>query len=194
MTQLDPSLRRARVVVIGDSSVGKTSILAALAGGGFNPYELNTVGANWQLYVEEVKGERIELQIWDTAGQERFRSLGPLYYRNATAGLVVYDITNSESFRSVPGWVDAFTSVVGTGAAVFLVGNKCDLVDKREVAFDEAAEWARERGFDFVETSARTADGIAHLFQTVAERVASMRYRVSATHEVTAEKEQSSCC
>jgi small GTP-binding protein len=174
---------RSRVVAVGDSSVGKTSILTTLMGDTFNPYEPNTVKANWHLHTEEVHGERIEMQIWDTAGQERYRSLGPLYYRNAVAAVVVYDITSRESFEGVAVWVDAFKAVAGADGAVFLVGNKTDLEDKRAISFEEGAELAKERQYEFYETSAKTADGVADLFRAVGARAASLRKRVAVTEE-----------
>jgi small GTP-binding protein len=168
----DPAAVRARVVVVGDSSVGKTSLLAVLMGDGFNAFEQNTVGANWHLRVQEAGGRRVELQIWDTAGQERYRSLGPLYYRTAAAAVVVFDVSSRASFASVGPWADAVTAVAGAETVVVVVGNKADLADAREVQFQDGAEWARERGFDFAETSAKTAEGVQQLFDLVAERVA----------------------
>jgi small GTP-binding protein len=173
--------RRSRVVAVGDSSVGKTSILTALMGDTFNPYEQNTVGANWHLHTEDIQGERIELQIWDTAGQERYRSLGPLYYRNAVVAIAVYDVTNRESFDSLPGWIDAFRAVAGANGGVFVVGNKIDLEDKRQIPFDQASEWARSRQYEFYETSAKTEDGVKDLFRSVAAQVASLHRQVTVT-------------
>jgi small GTP-binding protein len=188
-----PPPTRPRVITIGDSSVGKTSIINALIGNGFNPYEQSTIGANWHFYVEIVKGEPVELQLWDTAGQERYRSLVSVYYRNSVAVLVVYDITNRDSFKSVPGWIEAFRSVAGTENAVFVVGNKSDLRDRRTVTFEEASEWAQEMGFDFFETSARTSDGISLLFQVVAERVRQLQCTGSDTNAVTTTT-NTGCC
>jgi small GTP-binding protein len=184
---------RPRVVVIGDSSVGKTSILTTLVGDDFNLYEQNTIGANWHLQTEDVNGEHVELQIWDTAGQERYRSLGPLYYRNAVAGIVVYDITNRGSFQSIPGWIDSFRSIAGTETVIFVVGNKCDLADRRQVPFEEASDWAKEREFDFFETSAKTSDGIEKLFQKVAGRIWNLQNQGSVTSTLTPQT-GSGCC
>jgi small GTP-binding protein len=184
---------RSRVVVVGDSSVGKTSILTSLMGDTFNPYEQNTVGANWHLHTEEFQGERIQLQIWDTAGQERYRSLGPLYYRNAVVAIVVYDITNPESFGSLSGWIDAYRAVAGPNGCVFVVGNKTDLEANRQVTFDEASDWAKVRGYVFYETSAKTAYGVTNLFRAVAAQVAASRKQIAGMEEPKA-LESKGCC
>lgn len=165
----NPLLVHGRVVAIGDASVGKTSILNRLMEQKFDPYEQSTVGANWQLYVREVGGYRVEIQIWDTAGQEKFRSLGPLYYRSSVGAIVVYDVTNRASFRSVEEWIENFTNVAGTEVVVMLVGNKCDLTEQREVTAKEALDWARPRGYAVYETSAKTGENIESVFEALAE-------------------------
>jgi small GTP-binding protein len=121
MTQAGPF--RARVVIIGDSSVGKTSLLSSLLGSAFNPHTEPTVGANWQSYTPPNRPNALQLQLWDTAGQERYRSLGPLYYRGAVGGVVVYDVTNRCSFDNVRTWISAFQNTAGTEAALIVVGN-----------------------------------------------------------------------
>jgi small GTP-binding protein len=162
----------SRIILIGDSSVGKTSILTTLTGDQFNPSERSTIGANWHLLIEEINGERIELQIWDTAGQECYRSLGPLYYRSAVAGIVVFDVTNQASFSNVNTWINAFRATAGKDVPIFLVGNKIDLVNQRVIGFDDANQFANEQNFEFFETSAKVCHGIRELFHAVAEKVA----------------------
>jgi small GTP-binding protein len=168
-----------RVVAIGASSVGKTSLVSAAMERPFKAFEQNTVGANWHLYATTVDGAPFQLQIWDTAGQERYRALGPLYYRHAAAALAVFDLTSRESFVALPGWVGAFHAVAGPAALVFVVGNKGDLADNRQVAAGEALEWAAGAGrnYPYCETSAKTGQGVAALFQAVADAVARMPRR-----------------
>jgi small GTP-binding protein len=184
---------RPRVVAIGDSSVGKTSILTRLMGDPFNPYESNTVGANWHLHTTEVQGEPVELQIWDTAGEERYRSLGPLYYRNAVAAVAVYDVTSRGSFENVSSWIDAYRAVAGPDGLVFVVGNKTDLQDKRVVAFEEGLDWAQERRYEFCETSAQSNEGIEDLFKAVAEKVRTVPVPVFRTAQAE-QPRPSKCC
>jgi small GTP-binding protein len=179
-----------RVVLIGDPSVGKTSILTALIGDQFNPFEQNTITANWHLHIEEVNSERVELQIWDTAGQECYRSIGPLYYRLAVAGIVVFDVTSLTSFANVRSWVTAFHEAAGTNVSVFLVGNKIDLVDQRLVQFDDASQFANEQKHTSFETSARSCIGIHELFQAVAEKVARKEIVTSGIPALNREEEK----
>jgi small GTP-binding protein len=159
------------VVAVGDSCVGKTSLISVALGEPFNAFEPNTIGANWHLYSTTVMGAACELQIWDTAGQERYRTLGPLYYRNAVAGIVVYDITSRSSFENISRWIDSLLGVAGTSVRVFVVGNKKDLTEERIVSYDEGLAWtnSRDRNYHFAETSAKTGEGVTTLFQTIAE-------------------------
>jgi small GTP-binding protein len=156
---------------MGNSSVGKTSLINRAMGFEFNHKEDPTIGASWHLFSTTVGGELVEFQLWDTAGQERYRALGPLYYRSAVAGLVVYDITARGSFEAVQSWINAFTEAAGTSAIVIVVGNKADLDTRREVTEREGGEWAESRGLDWFEASAKTGQNIAAVFERMAERV-----------------------
>jgi small GTP-binding protein len=172
-----------RVVIVGDSSVGKTSLVSVAMGEVFNALQTNTVGADWHVYTTFVSGEQFEFQIWDTAGQERYRTIGPLYYRNALAAIAVYDISSRETFVDLYRWIDAVIAVAGPSTLMFVVGNKADVDDnqgQRKVTFDEGEEWAKapERNYLFFETSAKTGQGVTLLFQTVAEMLA-----VQAQHQ-----------
>jgi small GTP-binding protein len=163
-----------RVVLIGDASVGKTSLLNQLVSRQFDLRETATIAANYQIYVEEVDGIKIELQIWDTAGQEKFRSLGPIYYRNASAAIVVYDVTNRQSFDNIADWISAFVDVAGIRPIIAIVGNKSDITEKA-VAVHEAREWASSKGYCTYQTSAKTNEGVKELFQGLAKELVRMR-------------------
>jgi small GTP-binding protein len=156
-----------RVVILGESSVGKTSIINRLVNKEFNPVEQATVGAAFLLHQEKVDGFAIEMQIWDTAGQEKYKSLSPIYCRGAAAAVVAFDITNHRSFEKLDDWATLVTEVAGADTAIFIVANKCDLsptVDEREI---EA--WIASRGFTLVRTSAKTGEGVTELSTAVAE-------------------------
>jgi small GTP-binding protein len=187
---------RARVVITGDSSVGKTSLLSSLLGGAFNPYTEPTVGANWQSYTPAAQQDSVQLQIWDTAGQERYRSLGPLYYRGAVGCVIVYDVTNRCSFESIPTWVTAFQNAAGTEAIILIVGNKCDLEQVRDVTKDEASDWARRNGFPYFEASAKTGENVTLVFDDLAEKVAAGPRRLGSVQEqmTVREDDSSGCC
>ena len=166
--QISTESFQCRIVIIGDTSVGKTSILNQLIEQTFQEYEQSTVGANYQLYVEEIDGKKVEIQIWDTAGQEKFKSLGPIYYRNARGAAVVFDVTNRNTFDDLSEWINAFREVAGTDTAIFIVANQIDRVDARTVDSDEVKKWADSNGYRVFETSAKTGVGVKELFHEIA--------------------------
>jgi small GTP-binding protein len=166
---------RCRVVAIGNESVGKTSIINRLIDDGFDSAEQPTVGADWQLFVHTVDCDRVELQIWDTAGQEKFRSLGPLYYRDAVAAVAVFDVTNRASFDELGWWVSEFVGVAVAHAVVVVAANKCDLEDEKVVTEAQARDWAAQRGFMLYETSAKTGQNILQMFRALAESAAHLQ-------------------
>jgi small GTP-binding protein len=156
-----------RIVVIGDASVGKTSILNRLVDQRFEDRERPTIGANYQLWIDQIDDLKVELQIWDTAGQEKFRSLGPIYFRNAIGALVVYDVTNRQSFEDIEEWISAFSEVAEPGALIVLIGNKSDILPHAVLA-DEAKQWASAQGMEWFQTSAKTGEGIREMFAAYA--------------------------
>jgi small GTP-binding protein len=161
-----------RVVTIGDSSVGKTSIVKKFIRDTFDPTEKNTVGALYDTFTDKVNGRDIEVQIWDTAGQEQYRSLSPVYFRSAAAALLVFDITNRLSFENLDEWLTSFRNAGTDKALLFLIGNKSDLEESRKVDAQEGKDWAGRHECEFLETSARTGDGIKDLFKRVVARLA----------------------
>jgi small GTP-binding protein len=162
-----------RVVTIGDSWVGKSSIVNRLSQTDFDPNEPPTVGSTFILHTEEVQHMRIQLQIWDTAGQERFRSLGPVYYRSAVAGILVFDLTNTESFHNLERWATTFLDVAGPKALIMVLGNKSDLAGEIVVTDDEAKGWANQRDYLYFSTSAKTGENIAEAIKTLAGEIVS---------------------
>jgi small GTP-binding protein len=156
--------------MIGDASVGKTSLLNRLIEHRFNELEMSTIGANYQVYTDEVDGVTMGLQIWDTAGQEKFRALGPIYFRKARGAVIVFDVTNEKSFEALEEWISMFLDVAGTDTKLVLIGNKCDVKEGR-IAIDEAKDWAEKRGLQLFQTSARTGDGVAEPFRYLAKEL-----------------------
>ena len=185
IAETDSYVLHGRVVVIGDPSVGKTSILNQLIDRNFNPYEHSTVGANYQLYTQDVDGVRVEIQIWDTAGQEKFKSLGPIYFRNSIGALAVYDITNLDSFNNLQEWIRSFIEVAGSDVIICIVGNKCDL-SQRVVTQEDATKLFKSssnlENYFFFETSAKTGYGINELFENLAKELVKFK---SSSEEVT---------
>jgi small GTP-binding protein len=184
-TALSNSSIHVRVVVIGDSTVGKTSILSYLISRTFSRHQAPTVVSNFHYFTDDVKGIGVELQIWDTAGQEKFRSLGPIYFRNAGAAIAVYDRTSRESFNHLTEWIDAFTETAGYQAVIAIAGNKLDLPDP-QVDLTEAQEWAQMHNYILFETSALTGAGIHDLFRALVDgilRLSSNEKRVKLQSE-----------
>lgn len=191
-----------RVVTIGDTSVGKTSIITRLTQGRFNENEKTTIGAMFLLHQEKVDGMTLDMQIWDTAGQEKFKSLGPIYYRGAVAAIVVFDWTSEASFTNVGAWIKEFTESSGTDPSIILIGNKIDLESECQVDPDEAQRYATENGYLLFKTSAATGSGIQEAFTGVAKEIRSkMRLeKVDETKQANIRGEpmetetSSSCC
>ncbi|EAX94824.1 small GTP-binding protein, putative [Trichomonas vaginalis G3] len=174
---------QCRVVVIGDSSVGKTSILNRIVQSPFNPYELSTVGANYQVINREENGQKLEIHIWDTAGQEKFRSLSPIYFRNSIGAIAVYDQSNKSSYENLEMWINMFTEIAGTESIIVVAANKCDLVNNCEISLEEATKWCHANNFEIFQTSASNGLGIDELFDHLVKEL----YRVINTKRLTSD-------
>lgn len=161
----------AKVVVLGAQGVGKTSLVVRYIGKMFNHHISPTIGASFFTCKINVEDTRVKLQVWDTAGQERFRSMAPMYYRNANAALLVFDITSHESFEAVMGWVKELQRNVEEPLVLNLVGNKTDLVAQRQVTKDEAVQYALNIGGSYFESSALQDHGVEELFLDTALRI-----------------------
>ncbi|XP_078457282.1 ras-related protein Rab-33B-like [Lampetra planeri] len=170
-----------KIIVIGDSNVGKTCLTFRFCGGLFPERTEATIGVDFRERTVELEGERIKLQLWDTAGQERFRkSMVSHYYRNAHAVVFVYDVTSRPSFLSLPSWLaECERHLSSSDAPRVLVGNKCDLKDKVEVPTSLAQKFADAHGMAHFETSAKeqegTGDHAEAIFLTLAHRLRSQR-------------------
>ncbi|ENN81183.1 ras-related protein Rab-39B [Dendroctonus ponderosae] len=165
-----------RLILIGDSTVGKSSLLKYFTDGKFAEVSDPTVGVDFFARLIEVKdGTRIKLQLWDTAGQERFRSITKSYYRNSVGALLVYDICNMSSFEHVPQWMTEARRHIEPHRPVFaLVGCKADLVNnggQREVSREEAKTFADSHGLFYVETSAKNGLNVEEAFRSVTQEV-----------------------
>jgi small GTP-binding protein len=191
--------RSFRTVTIGDSSVGKTSLVNKFIRNRFDPHEKNTIGALYDCYTEDYNGQSIEVQIWDTAGQEQYRSLSPVYFKSAAAALLVFDLTNPTSFTNVNEWLASFRTASPERALIFLVGNKTDLEDGRAVGKEEAAEWALQHSCPYFETSAKSGDGVNELFRAVAAALAQhqitpAQQRLKIQRPDPGQKRDKECC
>ena len=152
--------------MIGDAAVGKTAIISSLFGEPFETHYQETIGAAFHTYSEE-SHPRLSLQIWDTAGQEKYKALGPVYYRSASAAVLVYDLSKEETFQGLDDWVQCFRNVVGHRVPIFIVGNKIDLFDEDPELVLRGERYATSQGFMFFKTSAKTGMNIKQTFQYI---------------------------
>lgn len=160
-----------RIVIIGDTTVGKTSIVNQHAHQYFNSKEAATVGALFVFYKENVSGVDIEMQIWDTAGQERYQTLGPIYYRNAAAGIIVFDRTSRNTFENIPNWIKSFQDAAGSDAILVIAGNKSDLGDQIAVSNEEAEDFSKQFECAYFPTSAKENTGLNNIFQYIGKTI-----------------------
>ncbi|KMT15002.1 hypothetical protein BVRB_3g065050 [Beta vulgaris subsp. vulgaris] len=160
-----------KIVIIGDSAVGKSNLLSRYARNEFNMHSKATIGVEFQTQSMEIEGKEVKAQIWDTAGQERFRAVTSAYYRGAVGALVVYDITRRTTFDSVGRWLDELNTHSDTTVARMLVGNKFDLDDIRAVSVDEGKSLAEEHGLFFMETSAKDSTNVKTAFELVIKEI-----------------------
>ncbi|CAA0826595.1 Ras-related protein RABA5b [Striga hermonthica] len=160
-----------KIVVIGDSAVGKSNLLSRFARDEFDHNSKATIGVEFQTQVVELDGKEIKAQVWDTAGQERFRAVTSAYYRGAVGALVVYDITRKATFESVQRWLDELNTHCDTTVAKMLVGNKCDLENIREVNVDDGKAFAEQEGLFFIETSALDSTNVKEAFEIVIREI-----------------------
>lgn len=181
-----------RVVTIGEESVGKTSLSNRIIGNAFNLYEQGTVGACYHQYTELIEGNQVNIQIWDTAGQEKFRSIVPIYFRNASAAIAVFDIGRKSTFRRISDWIKNFLDVVGNEALVYIAANKCDLVDEMDIDLKETKEWADRNKFKFYETSAKNGDNVKKLSKEIAYDLYSIK--TAKISRLIKSKNEGKCC
>ncbi|KAJ1847702.1 Ras- protein Rab-14 [Coemansia sp. RSA 2708] len=161
----------AKFIVIGDMGCGKSSLLRQFTEGEFSEKTNHTIGVEFGTRVVAVGDERVKIQAWDTAGQERFRSVTRSYYRGSIGTILVYDITNRESFESLTRWLSDARQLTPAKSIFVLVGNKADRESQREVRADEGEEYAKENGMLFVEASAKTGAKVEAIFLDLASKI-----------------------
>jgi len=160
--------KRTKIVLLGDQSVGKTSLITRFMYDTFDNTYQATIGIDFLSKTMYLEDRTVRLQLWDTAGQERFRSLIPSYIRDSSVAIVVFDITNRQSFLSTTKWIDDVRSERGNDVIIVLVGNKADLSDKRQVTLEEATAKSTQMNIMFMETSAKAGHNVKSLFKKIA--------------------------
>jgi small GTP-binding protein len=166
------SRKKIKVVMLGEGRVGKTSLLHRFMNGSFDEECPSTQKATMYANAKmEVNGGVVDVAVWDTAGQERYHALGPIYYRDAHGAVLVYDITDKDSFAKVRVWLRELHQVVGDSIQVVVVGNKCDLERDRKVKKEEAEQWCLENGCPHFLCSAKLGLKVSDVYQTLVSNI-----------------------
>ncbi|XP_043093404.1 ras-related protein Rab-19-like [Puntigrus tetrazona] len=161
-----------KIILIGDSNVGKTCLVQSFKSGLFSEAQQNTIGVDFTAATLSIDGRRVKMQVWDTAGQERFRTITQSYYRSAHGALITYDISRRDSFDSVRRWTHELRRFGAANVLTALIGNKRDLEAEREVLFSDACKLAEEQGMlAALETSARERRSVEEAFVLMARQL-----------------------
>lgn len=163
------ALQQAKLVLLGDMGAGKSSVVLRFVKGQFFDYQESTIGAAF--LTKTLPEQSVKFEIWDTAGQERYHSLAPMYYRGAAAAVVVFDITNADSFAKAKSWVKELQRMGNPNMIMSLAGNKADLAEQRAVSTEEAKAYADENGLAYWETSAKSNTNVSEVFVDIASRL-----------------------
>ena len=185
-----------KVVMMGDSGVGKTSIVLQLSEHVFRAMTKPTVGSGCVEKRITTPSGPVRLSIWDTAGEERYRSVTSLYSQGAEAFVLVFDITDEATFDSIPGWIQTFDQISSEGCLVYVVGNKIDM-EGRQVAETRAFEWCQQHEYRYYEVSAKTGERVELVFSDIAEKLAQKKSRANARITTPVKKEtdeKRGCC
>ena len=160
-----------KIMVLGESKVDKTQLIKRYTKDQFGGVYLTTVGMDFQDKIIEIEDKKVRLQIWDTAGQERFRNVTKSYFQSSQGLVLVYDITDRESFEKLNFWVDNIKNNAPENVKLILVGNKCDLANERKVSYEEGENYAKNLNIKFFEASARDGTNVNELFFYLANEI-----------------------
>ena len=161
-----------KVLLLGDTTVGKTCFLMKYTDKTFQDVHISTIGLDYRLKSMKLKnGKNVKLQIWDTAGQDRFRAITKNYYKGANGIILIYDVTNPKTYDNVKSWVSQIREEASPNTVVYLCGNKIDMKESRMVKTEDGTKLAEEFGFPFNETSAREGININETFEDLIERI-----------------------
>jgi small GTP-binding protein len=181
-----------KIVIIGDSGVGKSAIISRQCDDVYQSSYISTIGVDFKYCVICSRNKKIKMQIWDTAGQERFRTIVAAYYRGANGVLIVFDVTKMESFRHISHWISEckkYNQQIG----LILIGNKCDM-GKREVSRETAEKFAKDNDLLYVETSAKDNINVREAFTALADRLVGTAVAKTTKVKIDKRFHQNRCC
>ncbi|XP_022762716.1 ras-related protein RABA2a-like [Durio zibethinus] len=173
-----------KVVLIGDSGVGKSNLLSRFTRNEFCLESKSTIGVEFATRTLQVEGRTVKAQIWDTAGQERYRAITSAYYRGALGALLVYDVTKPTTFENVSRWLKELRDHADSNIVIMLIGNKTDLKHLRAVATEDGQSYAEKEGLSFIETSALEATNVEKAFQTILSEI----YRIISKKSLSSDE------
>lgn len=191
-----------KLLILGDSSVGKTCFLLRYCDNLYNENHIATIGVDYRVKNIEIENSKIKLQVWDTAGQDRFKSITKSYYKGAHGILLLFDITSRESFHNIRSWVDTIKNNTVIGAPIILIANKIDLTDSRVISKEEAEEFANSKDLIYIESSARLNTNVKESFmmlckkihdEKIVESVVDKKKKIEE-YKKELEKDDSRCC
>lgn len=185
-----------KIVLVGDANVGKTNLLSRYITGQFEPTQA-TIGVAYHTNLIQIEGKSVRLELWDTGGEDRFQSIIPAYYKSAQGAVLVYDISNANSFVSLTKWLEELTKFAPPNIAISLAANKVDLRNDQAVSMESAEKFAADNQLDFVEVSALDGTNVNSLFDGLAERILQQRKVNDQDHtpiQETTEVAGDHCC
>ena len=188
-----------KILLLGDSTVGKTCFLVKYTEDIFNEQHINTVGFDYRFKEMILKsGKKAKIQIWDTAGQDRFRAIAKNYYKGAAGIILIYDVTNEKSYYNVKTWISQIKESASENVIIYIVGNKIDKKWERKVSEKDGRKLADEYGFPFAETSAKDGININETFEDLVERIDSVFPKLEKTNNKKNQKfygrQKNGCC
>ena len=197
-----PYDQKIKIMVIGESLVGKTALIKRYTKNTFGGEYLTTVGIDFQDKFLNINGKEIKIELWDTAGQERFRNIAKNYFQSSDGFLLVYDLTKKSSFEKLDFWNEQISLNAPKETKYILVGNKKDLEDQREVKIEEGEDFAKKNNIKFYETSAKDGTNVINVFETLAKEIVNdveqINTRSKRSSQVLKKKnateEKKSCC
>ena len=172
-----------KVLLLGNSDVGKSSLLLRYVDSVWNDAFVPTIGVDFKVKTLTINEKKVKMQIWDTAGQERFRTVVSTYFRGAHGILLLYDVTNRDSFKNLESWLIEIEKNAKEKVLKILIGNKCDLTDDREITSDEGKAFALRNGMEFMETSAKMNTNVTEAFETLGKLMIEFNSKSNTTSQ-----------